>query len=85
MIGIHEPHAQHINKMLFGDVILLVDVPLERSKDVTLMKKMVSALSLQLEERLIRDPVSVGSGLSIFRGYGEILQLLTEDDNRLLR
>ena len=47
------PHAKHVNEVLFCDVVLLVDVPLQRREDVPLVEKVVAALALQVEKLII--------------------------------
>lgn len=70
--------------MLLGEVVLLVHVALQRGEDVPLVEEVIAALPLEVEQRVVRDTARVGSLLAFLRRDGEILELLAEDDDRLL-
>lgn len=71
--------------MLFRKIIFLVDIPLEGREYVTLSHEVVAALTLDFDERCVRDAILVRRRVPVFRRNGEIFELFTEDDDRLFR
>lgn len=47
--------------MLLGDVVLPVDIPLQRREDALPPQQRIAAIDLQLEQRLIRLALCVGA------------------------
>lgn len=46
--GKNAPHTEHVNEMLLRDVVLPVDVPLQRREDALALEKGVSTVDLEL-------------------------------------
>jgi len=70
VLTIEPTHAQHINEVLFGNVVLLVDVALQRSEDVSFLHDVLTASTFHVEEGLV--------GIALFAS----LCLATEVDNK---
>jgi hypothetical protein len=71
--------------MLLGHIVLLVHVPLQRSEDARPLLEGPPALPLELAELVVcqtRGDVRPREGAG--RGDAKVLELLAEDDNRLL-
>lgn len=85
VMSMSPPHAQHINEMLFGDVILLVDVPLQCGENVPLVQQIVSALPFQIQQSIIGNPVGIRRSVSVLWRYGKVLKLFAKNYDRLLR
>lgn len=94
------PHAQHVDEMLLGDVVLAVDVPLQRGEDALPPQERIPTVHLELEQRLIGLAVLIrSSNLSalliaedrqsiLHRSLGwngKVLELLSKDDDGLLQ
>ena len=83
------PHAEHIDEMLFGDIVLAIDVTLESGEDARSGEEGISAIDLELKESLIRQSsfirggFVVGGGGGTLRGDGEVLEFFAEDDDGL--
>lgn len=71
--------------MLFSNVVLLVHVPLKRSKDISLINEVVTRPPFNVEQFLVGDPILVRKSGSVVRGYREIFQFFSQHNNRLLR
>lgn len=71
--------------MLLRNVVLLVDIALERGEDVTLVEEKVSASALNIQQGIVRDATRVRRRFAVFGWDGEVLKLFTEDDDRLFR
>lgn len=71
--------------MLLRNIVLFVDIALERGKDVALMKEIFSASALKVQQGIARNAVCVRRCLAIFRWNRKILQLFTKNDDRLFR
>jgi len=83
------PHAQHIYQMLFRDIVLPIDVPLECRKDALSGQQTLPTRSLQIQQGCIGKAFFVCSWMCLiyligalnrfyrlvfpFRRYGEIL------------
>ena len=59
--------------MLLCNVVLFVDIALERREDVTLVKKVVSTSALEVQQGVICDAVRVRQSLAVLRRNGEVL------------
>lgn len=70
--------------MLLREVILLVHVALQRGEDVPFVEKVITALPLKVEQRVVRDATRIRCLLALLWRDGEVLKLLAEDDDRLL-
>lgn len=77
------PHAQHINEVLFGNVVLLVDVALQRSEDVSFLHDVLTASTFHVEEGLVGIALFIGSCVAVLWGDGEIFQFFSKYDNGL--
>ena len=83
--GLDAPHAEHVDQVLLGEVVLLVDVALEGGEDVALVEEVLATVALEVEQRLVGDAARVGALGAVLGRDGEVLELLAEDDDRLLR
>lgn len=70
--------------MLLREVILLVHVALQRGEDVPFVEEVITALPLKVEQRVVRDATRIRCLLALLWRDGEVLELLAEDDDRLL-
>lgn len=77
------PHAEHVNQVLFGDVVFPVHVPLQCSKDTLFLHQILAAFSFDTQEGIVGDTVCVGGSVSIFRRNRKVLELFAEDYNSL--
>lgn len=78
------PHAEHIDEMLLGQIILLVHIPLQRREDGLSLGQRFAALPLHLAELLVGH--SRGHLRARQRsgdGDGKVLEFLAEDDDGL--
>lgn len=50
------PHAKHIDKMLLSNIILLVDIALQRCEDVALLQQDLPTFLLYVQQRRVRIP-----------------------------
>lgn len=88
--GWNAPHAQHIDEMLFGDIVLPVDVPLERRKDALPVEELPPALRLERHQGWVGVAVLVRCWAiwtlcsSLFRWDGKELELFPQDNDGLL-
>ena len=71
--------------MLLREVVLLVHVPLQRGEDVALVEEVLAAAALELEQRVVGDAPHVRRLLPALGRDREVLELLAEHDDRLLR
>jgi hypothetical protein len=71
--------------MLLCHIILLIDIPLQSGKYIPLIHEVRPTMSLNVKQRVVRDPVLVRRSVPVFWGYREILEFFSEDDDRLLR
>ena len=71
--------------MLFRNVVFLAHVPLKCGKDIPSVQQVISALAFQVKEGIVGDSISVSKSLAVLWRYREVLQLLAEDDDSLLR
>lgn len=78
------PHTQHIDKMLLCHVVLLVDIPLERSKDVLFVHQPLATPSLHVDHGLVGDACFVRRGIALFGRNAKVFQFLAENDDSLL-
>lgn len=69
--------------MLLRNVVLLVNVPLESSEDVTLLHEVLAAVPLDGKQTLVRKSVCVCHCISTLGRDGEVLELLAQHDDRL--
>lgn len=69
--------------MLLGDIVLLVDVALQRSEDISFLHDILSAPSLYVEKGWVGDALFVGGCGAAPWGYSEIFEFLTKYDNGL--
>ena len=70
--------------MLLRNIVLLVHVSLEGREDVALLKQHLTALALDVEQRIVSDACGVCGRLAILRWDSEVLELLAENDDGLL-
>jgi hypothetical protein len=70
--------------MLFGDIILFVDITLESRKYVALFHEVSAALALDSYQWFVRNPIPVRRSSSTFWRDGEIFQLFSKNDDGLL-
>lgn len=61
--------------MLLRNVVLLVDIALQCSKDAPLFEKVFATITLKFKHALIGDSVHICGSLTALRRYGKILQL----------
>lgn len=80
----HSPHAQHIDQVLFGYIILLVDVTLEGGKDLPPTEETFAGNAFQLAEFLVPVALGIGPRLTALDGNHKVLELFPEDNNALL-
>ena len=59
MTSKYTPHAQHVNKMLLGDIIFLVHVPLKRGEDILFIHKVIPRPAFNVRQRLVWQPILV--------------------------
>lgn len=82
--------AEHVDEVLFGDVVLLVDVALEGGKDLALLQEVGATLSLDVDLGGVGMDGPGGGGVVLGKeaGFGgddgKVVELLAEDDNGLL-
>ena len=69
--------------MLFGHVVLLVHVSLQRCEDIPLLKKPLAALALKVVQLVVWGAVLVSTSGGTLRGDSKIFQFLTKDNNSL--
>lgn len=77
------PHAQHINEVLLGDIVLLVNVALQRSEDVSFLHDILSASTFYVEKGWVGDALFVGGCVAALWGYSEIFEFLSKYDDGL--
>lgn len=77
------PHAQHINEVLLGDIVLLVNVALQRSEDVSFLHDILSASTFYVEKGWVGDALFVGGRIAALWGYSEIFEFLSKYDDGL--
>lgn len=70
--------------MLFSNIVLLVNVSLERSKDITLFHDILSTLVLDIKKRLVGGAMFISQSLSFFWRYSKVFQFLAKHDDSLL-
>lgn len=78
------PHAQHVNQVLLRDVVFLIDIALQRRKDVALVQQKLAAFPLQVKKRVVCNTVAIRCCRSLLGWNGEILEFLAEYNNGLL-
>lgn len=66
--------------MLLGNIVLLVDVPLQRREDATFLHQVGARVALDLHQCLACYPLR---SLSVFGWDREVLELLAENDDGL--
>lgn len=69
--------------MLLGDIVLLVDVALQRSEDISFLHDILSASSLYVEKGWVGNALFVGGCVAAPWGYSEIFEFLSKYDNGL--
>lgn len=77
------PHAQHVNEVLLRNVVLLVNIPLKRSKYISLLHDVLPASTLYLEEGGVGDALFVGGCAIILWRYSEIFEFFSKHDDGL--
>ena len=73
--------------MLLGDVVLPVDVPLQRGEDALSLQQRVPASPLELQQVVGRDPFRVRAYrrlLAVRRWDHKVFELFPQDDDGLL-
>lgn len=78
------PHAKHINQMLLGDVIFLVNVSLQSGENVPLLDDILSTTTFYLKESLIGNTIGICQGFPVFGRNSKVFKFLSEDYDRLL-
>ena len=58
------PHAEHVDQVLLGDVVVAADVSLQRRKDAPVLEQGVAAVNLELRQRRVRLAQLVSGGVS---------------------
>lgn len=76
-------HAKHVDQVLLGDVVLLVDVALERREDLSTAKQALAGDPLEPEQLAISVTLDVGPRLSVRGRDDKVLELLAENDDAL--
>jgi len=80
-------HAQHVDEMLFSEVVLLGDITLKSGKDGLLLQELGPAFALEVDQdlaRLSRNRVRRRLCRISLRGDREVLKFLPENDDGLL-
>lgn len=85
------PHAEHVNQVLLGEVVLPVYIALEGGKDAFAGQEGVGAVMLEPDERLVRATFLVrlrnhGAVVAFARAWWkrEVLELLSQNNDGLL-
>ena len=71
--------------MLLRKVVLLIHVALQSGEDVALVKEILAAALLEIEQRVVCDPTRVRGLRAILGGNGEVFEFFTENYDGLLR
>lgn len=69
--------------MLFGDIVFLVNVALQRSEDIPLLHDVLSASAFHVEKRLVGIAMFVGGGVTAPWGYSEIFEFFSKYNDGL--
>ncbi len=60
--------------MLLRNIVLLVDIALQCSKDAPLFEKVLATITLKVKHALVGDSIHICGSLATFGRYGKILQ-----------
>ena len=78
------PHAKHVDQVLLRQIILLVHIPLQGSKDQFPFRQCPSTICLESSELCIPHArIDVRLGCSTGLSDTEVLELFTENDDGL--
>lgn len=69
--------------MLLSDVVLLVNIALQCSENVSFFHNVVSASTFNVQEGCVGDTVFVGGCVTVPWGYSEIFEFLSKYDDGL--
>ena len=81
----YTPHTQHVNKMLLGNIVFLVHVPLQRGEDILFIHEVIARSPFNVRQWLVRQPILVSRSVCFFGWDGKVLELLSKYNNGLLR
>lgn len=82
-------NTEHVDQVLFGHIVLLVDVALEGRKDFALLQQMVATFGLDLDLADISQNGTCGGDLffggksSLWWSDGKIVELFSQDNDGL--
>ena len=77
------PHTQHIDEVLLSDIVLLVDIALQRGENVSFLHDILSTSTFDVEEGCVGNAVFVGGCVTALWRYSKILEFLSEHDDGL--